>query len=218
MVAELERRLVELRFIEGIEKVEHVPYPTGDQFWVRFNRPLDFAHLKDLVKKHGYLIVEFAKLPSKLPRGLSEMLWNGVTHVIARKMSGWSKFTSSLGLEPEGIAKIACDLHGQYQIFIATTEEGVELLYEYLGVKYVPPAPPPPVTPAKPPMPATGKSAPVVARPATPAAPVKPPTAGQPSQPTPAQPAPPQPPGAAAKPTTAALIQPKKDPTTQPTS
>ena len=218
MIGDLGRRLVELRFIEGIEKVEHVPYPSGDQFWVRFNRPLDFAHLKDLVKKHGYLMVEFAKLPSKLPRGLSEMLWNGVTHVIARKMSGWSKFTSSLGLEPEGIAKIAYDLHGQYQIFIATTEEGVQLLYEYLGVKYVPPAPPPPVIPAKPPMPAAGKPAPVVARPATPAAPVKPPTAGQPLQPTPAQPAPPQPPGAAAKTATPALTQPKKETTTQPTS
>ena len=218
MVGDLGRRLVELRFIEGIEKVEHVPYPSGDQFWVRFNRPLDFAHLKDLVKKHGYIIVGFAKLPSKLPRGLSEMLWNGVTHVIARKMSGWSKFTSSLGLEPEGIAKIARDLHGQYQIFIATTEEGVELLYEYLGVKYVPPAPPPTVTPAKPPMSAAGKPAAVVPRPATPAAPVKPPPAGQPSQPTPAQSAPPKLPGAAAKATTGALIQPKKEPTTQPTS
>lgn len=217
MIGDLGRRLVELRFIEGIEKVEHVPYPSGDEFWVRFNRPMDFARLKDLVKKHGYLMVEFAKLPSKLPRGLSEMLWNGVTHVIARKMSGWSKFTSSLGLEPEGIAKIAHDLHGQYQIFIATTEEGVQLLYEYLGVKYVPPAPPPPVIPAKPPMPAAGKPAPVVARPATPAAPVKPPPAGQPSQPTPAQPAPPQPPGAAAKTATPALIQPKKEPTAQPT-
>jgi hypothetical protein len=217
MVADLGRRLVELRFIEGIEKVEHVPYPTGDQFWVRFNRPLDLAHLKDLVKKHGYLIVEFAKLPSKLPRGISEMLWNGVTHVIARKISGWSRFTSSLGLEPDGIAKIAHDLHGQYQIFIATTEEGVQLLYEYLGVKYVPPAPPP-VTPAKPPTPAAGKSAPVVAKPAPPAAPAKPPIASQPSQPTPAQPAPPQPPGADVKITTAPLTQPKKETTTQPTS
>ena len=142
MVGDLERRLVELRFIEGIEKVEHVPYRTGDQFWVRFNSPLDLGKLENLVNKHGYIMVRFATLPSKLPRGLSEMLWDGVTHVIAKKMSGWSKFTSSLGLEPEGIAKIADDLHGQYQIFIATTEEGVQLLYEYLGLKYVPPAPP----------------------------------------------------------------------------
>jgi len=217
MVADLGRRLVELRFIEGIEKVEHVPYPTGDQFWVRFNRPLDFAHLKDLVKKHGYLIVEFAKLPSKLPRGISEMLWNGVTHVISRKISGWSRFTSSLGLEPDGIAKIAHDLHGQYQIFIATTEEGVQLLYEYLGVRYVPPAPPP-VIPAKPPTPAAGKSAPVVAKSAPPAAPAKPPPAGQPSQPTPARPASSQPSGSSVTTATAALTQSKKEPTTQPMS
>lgn len=217
MVADLGRRLVELRFIEGIEKVEHVPYPTGDEFWVRLNRPLDFAHLSDLVEKHGYLMVKFAKLPSKLPRGLSEMLWNGVTHVIAKKMSGWSKFASSLGLEPEGIAKIAHDLDGQYQIFIATTEEGIELLYEYLGLKYVAPAPPPPVTPAKPALPAAGKPAAVIAKPATPATPVNPPPASQPSQPIPAKSASPQPPGtteAAADPST----QPKGKTSTRPTS
>jgi hypothetical protein len=182
VVGDLGRRLVELRFIDGIEKVEHVPYPTGDEFWVRFNRPLDFAQLNRLVTKHRYAMVKFATLPSKLPRGLSEMLWNGVTHVIAKKISGWSKFTSSLGLEPEGIAKIAHDLHGQFQIFIATSEEGIELLYEYLGLKYVPPAPPAAVTPAKAPSPAAGKPVPVAPKPATTAAPAKPP------QPSPTQP------------------------------
>jgi hypothetical protein len=182
VVGDLGRRLIELRFIDGIEKVEHVPYPTGDEFWVRFNRPLDFAQLNRLVAKHRYVMVKFATLPSKLPRGISEMLWNGVTHVIAKKINGWSKFTSSLGLEPEGIVKIARDLHGQFQIFIATAEEGVELLYEYLGLKYVPPTPPPPVTPAKPAPPTTGKPVSAATKPVTPTTPAKPP------QPIPAQP------------------------------
>lgn len=165
MIGDLERRLVELRFLEGIEKVEHVPYQTGDQFWVRFNRPLDFDRLDEIVKKHSYLMVRFASILSKLPRGLAEMLWDGVTHIIVKEISGWSKFTSSLGFEPEGIAKIAIDLHGQYQIFMATNEDGVQVLYEYLGLKYVAPAPPPP----KPAAPA--KPAPVVAKPVPPAAP-----------------------------------------------
>lgn len=215
MVGDLERRLVELRFIEGIEKVEHVPYRTGDQFWVRFNSPLDLGKLENLVNKHGYIMVRFATLPSKLPRGLSEMLWDGVTHVIAKKMSGWSKFTSSLGLEPEGIAKIVDDLHGQYQIFIATTEEGVQLLYEYLGLKYVPPAPPP-VVPAKPLVPAANKPVPAVPQPAAPVPPVtaKPPTPSQPSQPAPSQPGPTQQSGTVPKPTIAAADGPKKETTT----
>lgn len=186
MVGDIGRRAVELRFVEGIEKVEHVPYPAGDQFWVRFNIPLDLKKLETIVSKHGYVMVGFANLPSKLPRGVSEMLWDGVTHVIAKKMSAWSKFTSSLGLEPEGIAKIANDLHGHYQIFIATAEEGVQLLYEYLGLKYVPP---PPVAPAKPPVPAA-KTVPAPPRPVAPvpATAIKPPTGSQPSQSPPSQP------------------------------
>ena len=220
MVGDLERRLVELRFIEGIEKVEHVPYPTGDQFWVRFNRPLDFGKLENIAKKHGYLMVRFANLPQKLPRGLSEMLWDGVTHVIAKKISGWSKFTSTLGFEPGGIARIANDLHGQYQIFMATAEEGVQLLYEYLGLKYVPPAPPPPVAPAKAPAPTAARPSPAVPRPAAPVspAPVKPPPTGQPPQPAPVQQVTSQPAGAAPKPTDTVAAQPKKETTAHTTS
>jgi hypothetical protein len=168
VISDLQRRTIELRFLEGIEKVEHVPYPTGDQFWVRFNRPLDLAKLQDIVKKHNYRIVNFAGLMSKLPRGLSEMLWDGVTHVMVKKISAWAEFTSSLGFEPEGIAKIASDLHGPYQIFIATNEEGIRMLYEYLGLEYPAPPPPPPksavAAPAKP-------ATPPVARPAAPQAP-----------------------------------------------
>jgi len=182
VIAELERRIDELRFRDGVEKVEHVPYQSGDQFWVRFNRPLDLTKLDDIVKKHGYCTVPFAGLPSKLPRGLSELLWDGITHVITKKINGWSKLISKVGFEPEGIAKLAGDLHGPYWIFIATNEEGIQLLYEYLGAKYVPPTPPPPkpVAPAKP-------VASTVAKPAQPATPKPAAPAGSPT--APAQPA-----------------------------
>lgn len=177
MIAELERRIDELRFRDGVEKVEHVPYQSGDQFWLRFNRPLDLVKLDDIIKKHGYCTVPFAGLPSKLPRGLSELLWDGVTHVITKKISGWSKLISKVGFEPEGIAKLAVDLHGPYWIFIATNEEGIQLLYEYLGAKYVPPAPPPPKpvapTTAKPAQPATPKPTPPAGLPAAPAQPTQ---------------------------------------------
>jgi hypothetical protein len=153
MVDDFQRRLVELRFVDGVEKVEHVPYLNGDEFWVRFNRRLDTKKIEEIAKKHGATVVKFGGLPSKLPRPLAELLWDGVGQVIVKKIGGWTKFTASLGFEPDGIAKIASDAHGPYQIFIATQEEGVQILYEYLGLKYIPPAlPPRPAAPAKPPV------------------------------------------------------------------
>ncbi len=175
MSSVLQTRLNELRFIDGIEKVEHVPYLTGDQFWVRFNRPFDFKKLNEIAKKRGYTMMKFGGLPSKLPGRLVEVLWDGVNHVIVKNPNGLTKLTASLGIEPEGVAKIATDLHGPYQIFMAMNEEGVQLLYDYLGLKYVPPPPPPPkpVVPAKPAIPATKPTVPVpttVPPPVTPAA------------------------------------------------
>ena len=174
MSSVLQTRLNELRFIDGIEKVEHVPYPTGDQFWVRFNRPLDFKKLNEIAKRRGYEMMKFGGLPSKLPGRLVEVLWDGVNHVIVKNPNGLTKLTASLGIEPEGVAKIATDLHGPYQIFMAMNEEGVQLLYDYLGLKYVPPPPPPPkpVVPAKPAIPAAKPPVPVpttVPRPLPPA-------------------------------------------------
>jgi hypothetical protein len=162
VVADLERRVTELRFIEGVEKVEHVPYLSGDQFWVRLNRPLDLNKFGEVVKKNGYVMVNFASLLSKLPRGIAELLWDGITHVVVKKISAWSRFTSKLGFEPDGIAKLAIDLHGPYRIFIATEEEGIPLLYEYLDLKYVPPIPPTamPTSPIRPPSPQPAASTP----------------------------------------------------------
>jgi hypothetical protein len=164
-------------------------------------------------------MVTFAKIPSKLPRKLSELIWDGVSLVVAKNISGWMKFKASLGFEPEGIAKIATDLHGPYQIFMTTDEAGVEVLYEYLGVKY---APPPPPTPPKPTTPAT-PVAQTVAR-LTPPPSAQPPTApvsaprtvagsSPPSQPQQAKPVPQQPatPTKTADPT---QTQAKKEPVT----
>jgi len=176
MVEDLQRRLLELRFVDGIEKVEHVPYPSGDEFWVRFNNRLDMKKLEEIAKNYGATVIKFGGLPSKLPRPLAELLWDGVSHVIVKNLSSWERFTASLGFEPNGIAKIVSDAHGPFQIFIATQEEGVQVLYGYLGLKYVAPAPPPkPAVPAKPPVAAVAKPVTPAAKPATPVTPsVKP--------------------------------------------
>jgi hypothetical protein len=204
MVGDLERRVNELRYLDGVEKVEHVPYRTGDEFWVRFNRPLDLKKLEEIARKYNYQMIRFASLPSKLPRGLAEILWDGVAYIIGRKISPLAKLTSSLGFEPEGIAKIAYDLHGPYQIFMATDEEGVKVLYDYVGLKYVAPAPPPkPVAAAKAPTPGVVRPAPPTATPAP--TPARPPAAPQPSQSTPVSR--PQPSQTAAQPKTDQLSQ-----------
>ena len=192
MIAGLQQRVNELRFVDGVEKVEHVPYPTEDEFWVRFSRYLDLRAMQDITRKHGLVMLKFGGLPSKLPRKLSELLWDGVNYVITKNIGGWSKFTASLGFEPESIAKIATDAHGPYEIYIATQEEGIQILYEYLGLKYAAPAPPPtPVATPKPPTQAAVKPttpsqrpvAPTTPAPATPAPTAKPTPAPRPAQP-----------------------------------
>jgi len=200
MIGDFQSRLLELRFVDGIEKVEHVPYPSDDQLWIRFNRPLDMKKLEEIIKKHGATLVKFGGLASKLPRPLAEMLWDGVSYVITKNISDWGKLTASLGFEPDGIAKIATDAHGPYQIFIATQEEGVQILYEYIGLKYLPPATPPkPTAPTKPPVAAVAKQ---VSPAPTPTAPTTAPVA-KPSVPAPATP--PNPPEQ--KPTTQPIAQ-----------
>jgi hypothetical protein len=192
MSSVLQTRLNELRFVDGIEKVEHVPYPTGDQFWVRFSRPLDFKKLNELAKKRGYTMMKFGGLPSKLPGRLVEVLWDGVNHVVVKNPNGLVKLTASLGIEPDGIAKIATDLHGPYQIFMAMNEEGVQLLYDYLGLKYTPPPPPPPkpVVPAKPAVPAAKPAAPASPAAQRQPAPVAPPSVPKPTTSPPIMPPP----------------------------
>ena len=180
-----EQRLAELRFNDGVEKVEHVRFSTGDQFWVRFNHPLDMQKLQQIVMARGCKLIKFGGLFSKLPRRLSEVLWDGVTHVIVREISQWGKITSTLGFEPDGIGKIAADLHGPYQIFMAMNEAGVQVVYDYLGLKYVPPPPPPP-KPVASPKPPPAVSKPPAATTSSPAAQAATPQVAKPA-PVPAQ-------------------------------
>ena len=74
-----------------------------------------------------------------------------------KKIGSWGKFLTSLGFEPDGIAKIATDAHGPYQIYIATSEAGIQILYDYLGLKYVAPTPPTKAINAKPQAPTQAK-------------------------------------------------------------
>jgi len=146
MVEELDRRIHELRFLAGIEKVEHVPYPTGDELWVRFNESMDMRKLGTALDEDHYELVRFGGLPSKLPSKLGELLWDGVSYVIAKRVGFLGLLTSLFGFEPTGVATIVKDMHSSQPIYITANEEGVKILYHYLGAKYTPPSP------AKPPL------------------------------------------------------------------
>ena len=139
MIGEVGRRIQELRFLDGVEKVEHVPYPSGDEFWVRFNRPIDMHKLGEVLGRGRYELVKFGGIPSKLPSKLGELLWNGISYVIVKKIAFLGLLGSLFGFQPDGVATIARDAHSSQPIFITSNEEGVRILYDYLGIKYTAP-------------------------------------------------------------------------------
>ena len=139
MVEDLERRINELRFLEGIEKVEHVTYPDRDELWIRFKRPMDLRKLAHILRVRHYELEKFGAIPSKLPLRLGELLWDGVAYVIVRQIGFFRLLAAFFGSEPEGIARIVKVLHSSQPIFIARDEEGVKILYVYLGVNYTSP-------------------------------------------------------------------------------
>ena len=175
MIGDVARRIQELRFLPGIEKAEHVPYPTGNEFWVRFNRSIDMRRLGEVLGRGRYELVKFGSIPSKLPLKLSEPLWNGISYVIVRDIGFIGLLASLFGKEPDGVATIAKDAHSGQPIFITSNEEGMKILYEYLGVKYSPPTAAPPLPTANPPI---GRSTQTPAKPvASKSSPAPPPQA-----------------------------------------
>ena len=143
MVGDEERRINELRFVAGVEKAEHVQFPDRDEFWVRFIDPIDLRRLVRVANEYHYEVVKFGGLPSKLPSRLGELLWNGVSYVIVRRIGFRGLLASFLGSEPEGVAKVVKDLSSSQDIFVTSSEDGIEVLYAYLGLSYSPPNPAP---------------------------------------------------------------------------
>ena len=137
-----ERRINEIRYVDGIEKAEHVQFPDRDEFWVRFTQSMNLRRLTRVANGYHYEVVKFGGLPSFLPSRLGELLWDGVSYVILRRIGFRGLFASLLGSEPDGVAKVVKDLHSSQDIFITSNEEGVKILYAYLGLNYSTPTPP----------------------------------------------------------------------------
>lgn len=134
MFKDQERILEKISFDRRIKRADHVRYRGEDQIWATFRDKIDIKALEKIAAEAKFKVVTFGSIPSKLPKSLSEIVWNGVTHIITESYGSVDKLKSFLGFEPEGVAKIAVDSHGPEQTYIARTPEALRILMEYLGL------------------------------------------------------------------------------------
>jgi hypothetical protein len=130
MIADPESLAPELRLLRGVKDVEIVGFPSGKELWVVLRDPIDTDGLQRASSRLGYAVVKSGSLPSKLPRSLAEMIWDGVTHVVTRHPHGWKKLISTLGSRP--VAEIARDLATGDTIYQINDSDGLAILREYL--------------------------------------------------------------------------------------
>ena len=130
MIIDPEYLVPELRRFRGVKDVEIVPFPSGKELWVVLRDPIDTDRLHRASASLGYAVVKSGSLPSKLPRSLAEMIWDGTTHVVTKHPHGWKKLISTLGSRPA--VKIARDLATGDTVCHINDSDGLAILREYL--------------------------------------------------------------------------------------
>jgi hypothetical protein len=130
MITDPEAFVSELRRLRGVKDVEIVEFQSGKELWVVLRDPIDIGALERISASFHYNVVKSGSLPSKLPRSLAEMIWDGTTHVVTRHPQGWKKLVSTLGLRPA--AKIARDLATGDTVCQVNDGDGLAILREYL--------------------------------------------------------------------------------------
>jgi hypothetical protein len=130
MIADLESHAAELRFLPGIKDVDIVPFPSGKELWVILSHPIELDKLQKASASSGCTVVKSGWLPSKLPRSLAEMVWDGVTYIVRKGRDGWQKlrFDSASG----AVAKIVKDLVTGDTVYHVDQPDGLEILRQYL--------------------------------------------------------------------------------------
>jgi hypothetical protein len=130
MIADLESHAAELRFLPGIKDVDIVPFPSGKELWVILSHPIELDKLQKASASSGCTVVKSGWLPSKLPRSLAEMIWDGVMYVVAKEAHGWKRF--GFTRSSMATAKIARDLVTGDTIYHVNNDEGLAILRDYL--------------------------------------------------------------------------------------
>ncbi len=130
MIVDPESLVPELRSLPGVKDVDVVQFPSGKELWVILRNPIDPDRLRKASGSLGYTVAKSGWLPSKLPRSLAEMIWDGVTYVITKHPHGWRRLRSTLGVAP--VAKIAKDLATGDTAYHVNDSDGLAILRDYL--------------------------------------------------------------------------------------
>lgn len=130
MITDPESLVPELRRLRGVKDVEIVGFPSGKELWAVLSDPIDTDALRKVSASLGYAVVKSGSLPSKLPRSLAEMIWDGTTHIVTKHPHGWKKLISTLGSRP--VVKIARDLVTGDTFYHINDSDGLAILREYL--------------------------------------------------------------------------------------
>jgi len=130
MIVDPESLITELRSLSGVKDVDIVQFPSGKELWVVLKDPVNTDKLSEASKSWGYMAVKVGSLPSRLPRSLAEMVWDGVTHVVTRHPHRWRRLKSTLGVAP--VAKIANDLATGDTVYQLNDSDGLKVLQDYL--------------------------------------------------------------------------------------
>ena len=125
MITNPESVATKLRRLPGVKDVDVVQFPSGKELWVVLRVPVNGERLGKVSASMGYVAVKSGRLPSKLPRSLAEMIWDGVTYVI-------TKHTHVPG-EQRYAARLMKDLATGDTIYNAVESDGLKILQEYLA-------------------------------------------------------------------------------------
>ncbi len=134
MIQNADAQLRKLRADPRIEKANLIRHPNGsEEAWITLRVEFDPKKMHRIVEEHGCELTRFGTIPSMMPRMISEMLWSGTSYVIAKKLGLAERLKGLFGIEPGGLAKISKELHLPHYDFIADSQEGLDILYDYLS-------------------------------------------------------------------------------------
>jgi len=134
MIQNADAQLRKLRADPRIENGNLMRNPNGtEEAWITLRVDFDPDKMRRLAEKRGYQLVRFGSLPSAMPRIFSEMLWSGTAYVLVKELRFMDRLRALLGVEPPGVAKVSRQLRVPYYDFITSTQEGLDVLYDYLS-------------------------------------------------------------------------------------
>ena len=130
MITDPESSVQELRSQPAVKHVDIPQFPSGKELWIVLRDPINLEKLEKASQSLGYAVVKVGSLPSKLPRSLAELIWDGVTYVVTKNQQPWWK--PKFGPDSSSVAKIVRDLATGDTVYRADDDAGLKVLQDYL--------------------------------------------------------------------------------------